>query len=144
MKKDLAPKSYFVLSILTCLVGIAITYFIHQKSMNLILNEGENKQFLITTIIGTCFLFLPIVILNKIRYVVNEPDSSIFKVGNIISDRSIGISEIFIERRIIIYIYKVNIEDKYYYVFTNNDMIERFNRIKSTAHNRVDGPATGR
>ena len=100
---------------------------IHFEAMDVLMRSGNYIPFFITSIVGTAFLWLPMIIFNKFRYLIVDPSrSSMFIVGNVFSNSNVEAENVTIVKRFWRNIFKVCIEEKTYFIFSFDKTDEDF------------------
>ena len=131
MKTDLAPKHLYYIGLLTIILGLVFVSIIHQKTMDIVLNQENIIPFIMTsTIWGILFLML-LFILNKCRYlVINPSDDKKFIMGNILTQTHSSVDQLTIKKRVSKNLFKISVDGKNYYMLTFDQLVDDFTKNK--------------
>lgn len=131
MKTDLAPKYlYYYILIVSLLVMISVSV-IHLVVMNNAIKTGDFTPFFITSVFGTIGLIIPVLIINKFRYlVINPTDERKFISGNLLMNSHQNIEDLEVVKKVWINTFKIKIEGRAYFITSFDQSVEEFNYWK--------------
>jgi hypothetical protein len=131
MKTDLAPKYLYYIGLLTVGLGLIFISIVHQKTMDMSLNQENMIPFIMTSTIWGILFVLLLFILNKCRYlIINPSDDKKFIMGNILTQTHSNIEQLTIKKRLRKNFFKINVDGKNYYMFTFDQLVDDFTKDK--------------
>lgn len=126
MKRDLAPKFlYYYVLIGACLCTVFLSV-IHLAAMNYAIRTSDFIPFFITSVFGTIGLLLPMLIINKFRYIVINPFDENKFIGNLLSNSHLSIIELEVIKKVWTNTFKVRIEGKVYFITSFDQTVQEF------------------
>jgi len=128
MKSDLVPKYLYYCTLFGYGLGLVFVGIVHQFTMTYAITSGDYLPFLFTSIFGTAIILLIVLIVNKGRYIVINPtDQNRFVMGSVLSSSHGRCDNLKIVKKVWINIFKVNVEERTYYIFSFAKTVDEFN-----------------
>lgn len=122
MKKDLAPKSSYLIALASA--GLII---IHQVSINLWLKQGEILPFIWSTSLWLIDLVIILFITRRCRYIIINPlDQQKCIMGNFFSNSHVTNENLKILTKVWGNLFSIQIEEKVFYIFSSDATVSGY------------------